>query len=427
MLGVGSAVVVAQCFNMLAALISSRLYSPDNFGQFGLFINLCNVLSAFALLGLNEAVLAPARERDAIALFAGGLVLIPLAALPLTVVAAVLIYHDWFGFGTLTAYGIPLAGFYVCGLGLAALLQVWLARRQLYRVLGFAHVVVGFGRFGLQVGLGLLGLGFFGLALAEVITRCTVAALMGISVRADVRSALQSPPQVVREVLGRYRSFPIYRTPSNLAGSLGLALPPVLITLAYSLYEAGLYTLTAAVIAAPLGLAQKAVGDVFAGHYAAAHRSDRSAARRLLARVSLALFLLGMVPALLLFFFGPQLFGLCFGETWTRAGLLAAILSPLFLADLVIGSISPVMVVANRPAPKLVFDAIKIAGLIGGFLFARSAGLTVEGFIAINCATGVIAYLVFGALIVYGTEHPRDLGAVRTVEPEREFRSCKEG
>src|SRR4029079_2588017 len=124
----------------------------------------------------------------------------------------------------------------------------------------------------------------------------------------------------------------------------------------------GLYTLMWSVIVAPGGLVQKAVGDVFIGHFAERFRTDRPTARRFLLRTAVVLSLISLGPGLVLWLWGGPGFAFLFGEPWRPAGRLASRMVRLLMADLVIGPLGGALNVANRPDAKLYFDAARLGG-----------------------------------------------------------------
>ncbi|MDF1502344.1 oligosaccharide flippase family protein [Roseisolibacter sp. H3M3-2] len=405
--GVGSAALAAQAIGFAASPLLSRLFAPDAFGRFGLLTALTNVLAVVALVGSNSAIFAAESHDEALALLRAGLTALALALLPCAAAALALIAFGWFGYGALEPWHAALVGLHVAVLGATTLLQPWLARRQRYRALARSHLTLGLLRPGGQVALGAARLGFPGLAFGEIAARAAVTASMAHAVADDLRDAWALTAAEVRAALRRRRHFVVFGTATNLANNVGTALPPVLVTMGYGVQAAGLFTLTSLVMTAPIGLVQKAVGDVFIGHFVERFAADRTAAVAFLLRVAAALFGVALLGGLVIVLAAEPLFALVFGESWRPAGALAARLVPLFVADFTVGTVSGVVGVANRPQWKLVFDALRVGGLASASLVAARLDLPLAGLVTLFAWTGVLAYLVYAVLIRRAVLAPR--------------------
>jgi O-antigen/teichoic acid export membrane protein len=310
-------------------------------------------------------------------------------------------------------------GLEVMAIGIVMLLQMWIIRRRRFRALAHSHVVLGATRGLGQIGAGVLHTGFFGLGLSEVISRVAVVGVLVRETAADLRIAGSLRGSRVAHVAWRYRHFPMFRTPSTLANNIGSAMPPALVTMAYGVSSAGLYMLMSAVIVAPSGLVQKAVGDVFLGHFAERFRTDRGAARRFLLGVAMALVTLSIIPAVLLWGWGPAIFAFLFGEKWRAAGRLAGLMSPLLIADFTIGPLGGTLNVANRPELKLLFDVTRLCGFAAAYLLTTHARAPLESMVQLFAVFGVIAYVVYGAIIYLSMNNPRPAAAAIADHPAR--------
>ncbi len=415
--GVGAAAIVGQLVALAASPVVSRLFAQGDIGKFGLFFSLANVLVTIATLGLQDALLAAPNGPDARALTAACLYSMLVTSPLLAAATWLLIRFGLFGYGALPPWAAILMAFEIVAIGAVMLFQMSLIRAQGFRRLASGHVTQGVARAASQVGAGLVALAFFGLAAADVVSRALVAVVLGRGLQADLGEAKRVPLREVVNVAWRYRMFPFFRTPSTLAHNLGTALPPALVTMAYGVDSGGVYTLMFGVLVVPAGLVQKAVGDVFLGHFAERFHADRHAARRFLAQVALALLAISAGPALLLGLWGEPMFAFVFGEKWRVAGALASLMIPLLVADLTIGPLGGALNVANRPDAKLVFDALRLSGYASAYLIATKRAMPLSGMVALFAWFGVVAYIVYGTLIYFSTRYPRLLRELRDDRP----------
>lgn len=415
--GVGGAALLAQLIALAAAPAASRLFTQADFGRFGLFFGLANVLVPIALLGLTDAIVAANTEEDALTLLAACVYAV-FAMTPILVgVTYLLVTQDLFGYGTLPWWTILLIAVEIPAIGSVMVLQMWLIRQRRFRPLAYGHLAQGVARAVGQVGAGVLAMGFLGLAAADIFCRISVIATLLGATRMELEKTRRYHLADIRRVIWRFRLFPLFRTPSTLANNLGTALPAVLVTMRYGVAAGGVFTLMASVVVGPSGLIQKAVGDVFLGHFALRFHRDKEGAIKFAYRVTIALAVLSLIPASLLYFWGPSAFALLFGEKWRLAGKLASVFVPLLMADLALGPLAGALNVVNRPDAKMFFDAARITAILGAHQVASAAGLPLEGMVALFAKFGVLAYLFFAVLIYYGVTHPRPTSKLRVGSP----------
>lgn len=406
-LGIGGAAGLGQLMAFAASPILTRIYSPEAFGQFGLLFGLVNVFAAVALFGLHDALFVPAREYEARALFFAGGLSILLLSPAAGCVAYILIVYDFFGLGALPYWSAPLAVADIAAIAATMLLQQWLVRGKRFRDLASTHLILGGVRSGGQIGFGFFGSGFLWLMLAEILTRLAVAAYVSTRIRDDLLAIWQTGIQSALQTAWRHRHFPMLRMPSMVVNNIGAMLPLSLVTMAYDVTAAGLYALMYTVISAPIGLIQKAVGDVFLGNFYGKLRIDRASAEHFLFKIVSALFLCSLIPGLIIFFWGGELLAVIFGEEWRQAGVLASITAPLFIAAFSISPVSTALNVVNRPGGALIYDAARIIGFMFAYWIATARDAPMESMVGLFAGFGVIAYLIYAALIIYGVRNPR--------------------
>jgi O-antigen/teichoic acid export membrane protein len=410
--GVGGAALLAQLIGLLAAPIAARLFSQGDFGRFGLFFSLANVLVTLALFGLTDALIAARSDEDARLLRAGTMYSIGVMTPLLGLATFGLIQLHLFGYGALPRWSALLMVLEVGVIAGVMVLQMWLIRRRGFRRIAYGHVTQGVFRAAGQIGAGFLGLGYVGLAVADGFARTAVIVVLQRDVFHDLRAALAVSLRDAVRAVWRYRLFPLFRTPSTFANNLGTALPPALVAMAYGVSAAGLYSLMSTVIVAPIALVQKAVGDVFLGHFAEQFHDDPRAARQFLLRVGLGLAAVAAIPAVILALWGEPVFALLFGEKWRTAGALASRMAPALAADMAIGTLGSALNVVNRPDAKLGFDVARVGGYVAAYAIAKSMALPLEGMVVLIARFAVLSYAVYAALIYFGTKYPRPVSTV---------------
>jgi lipopolysaccharide exporter len=248
-----------------------------------------------------------------------------------------------------------------------------------------------------QLALGAIGSHSFGLFLGEVVGR-------GIGMGRMMRNTwpiVRKYSFTVRDAANALRSnqqFPLYSTPSSLLNELGTSLPlPLLVTL-YGADVGGYYSLVWRVLAVPVVLVGASMADAFHSRAALYSREDPKRLLRFFHSTSVGLLAIGIVPALMIFFFGEPFFLLVFGVKWRLSGIIASIVAPWFLTSFIVSPLSRLVYVLHGQRLKLIYDVLILGGNLMVFFSARHLGWPMLHMVTVmsmmNTASKVIYYFV---------------------------------
>jgi O-antigen/teichoic acid export membrane protein len=207
----------------------------------------------------------------------------------------------------------------------------------------------------------------------------------------------------VMQAVGRYKRFPIYSTWGGMLNTAGAQLPPLLFAAFFSSSTAGIYLLAQRVLAMPMTLIGKSIGDVFFARAAQARRE--ATLDSLVGDIHCKLSQIGMPPALFLIVAGPQIFEIVFGENWVMAGHFAQWLAVYIYFQFVTSPLSQIVSVLEKQAQGSVFQSIlfgaQISGLMAGVWYGRAMFS-----VALFSMASAICYFGFLAWIIYITKNP---------------------
>jgi O-antigen/teichoic acid export membrane protein len=369
-----SGAAVAQAVVFAARPVLTRLYTPDEFGVFTLFVTLAALGGPLATGRFDDALMLPAARRDA-----GGLLLLALgmAALTALVVAVLALWRE--GWAALLdtpalAPALLLLAPTLLALTWGQALEAWHTRFDRFRLVSAGRVAQSGTAAAFQVGAGLLGAGALGLVGGAAAGFGATLLVAGVALvlrdRAVVRAALRSAP--MRALAARYRRFPLLSAPAAFLNLLSGRVPILLLAAFFGAATVGLFGLAFGMLATPVGLVTGAVGQVFFVRAAAAHREGalgpltRQVHRRL---VAAALF--PMAAAALA---GPELFAFVFGAAWREAGVHARLLAPWLFVSAVASPLTRVFDVTERQRADLGFSVVLFGAQAAALLAASGAG-----------------------------------------------------
>ena len=388
---------VAQALPLLLGPWLSRLYTPQQFGQYNLF----------AAVSANVAVVACARYEFALPLLGDPLEAAALRTLCLRVLAVVTLASAtgaagwfWWSSHAWTAW-LPAA---VAVLGWLSLATLWATRAQAYRALAIARVVQYGGASLAQAGAALLGAGVQGLIVAPIAAAAAAAAVLRLPLKDEVHPA----PERWRELARRFRDFPLLNTPHAFMGALQDTAAIALLIAWQGPVAAGFWGFALRYLKAPATLVGGAVSQTLyprlaahgasVDHDADAHaplrvtREGRAAVRRVMAGLAA----IAAPLVLLLSALGPWMFEWLFGAQWRGAGELARALAVYIGMHFVAAPLAVVTLAWGAQAWAL---RLALVGQVA-FVAALAAGLKLDGLQGAGWGVSIAMTLYFGYYFV---------------------------
>ncbi|SPT62294.1 colanic acid exporter [Aerococcus viridans] len=318
---------------MLFAPIVTRIYGPSAYGLMGTFSAIIQIIGPIAAFSYPIAIVLSKDEKDANLTIK----LSFYVTLFNTILFSLLLYffHDYIvkTFNLISVsnyfYLIPLIVFFA---GCLQILQQWLVRNNLFRISAKAYLVET-----VLVNSGKL--------IGGIIYPSASILILFTAFRQGIRVILMfiySKINNVKEVLSlttisdmkevlkqgiKHKDFLIYRTPEVTLSALSANIPTLLLTAFFGPVSAGFYSIAKTVLAVPSTLIAQSVGDVF---YPQVVRTAQNKQKitPLIIKSTFYLAVIGLIPYGFIFFFGPWLFGVVFGEEWIIAGEYARWVKP---------------------------------------------------------------------------------------------------
>ena len=336
-----SGTAVTFVISYLALPVLTRLFTTQAFGISDYFVTIVSILTGFAALRYDDAVMLPESDKRARTV----LWLVGILTIGVTAIVAVASIWSREIFSLLHAPEeitpwLWLVAPVLLLIRFGKLAEAWLTRKRAFRTITGAEATNKIAIISSRIGLGAgTNLGAGGLIGGFIAGQALGAAYFGAALLRRTRTLGVRRPSMteLRSVARRYRRFPLYAMPSSLLNSVLGRLPVLLLPIYFGWDVTGLYGRAFAVLAIPLSLIGTAVAQVFFVDGTTAYRENRLAG--FTENVHARLVMIGMFPCLLLVAAGPELFAFVFGANWRVAGayeqylacwfFLSAVASPL--------------------------------------------------------------------------------------------------
>lgn len=343
-----SGVTVAQIIGLAFMPVLTRLFLPEEFGVFYLFLTTSSILSLLVTGGYEKSFVLPRSDNDARQLLLFSIML--LAGVTTICFVTLLFLNQWGDafFQTkhsrLILWLIPVYSFLF---GSLRIFQNWDIRGKKYNWIAYSNVIRSGSLSGIQTGFGLFNSGSFGLVFGSCISQIFP---LWFLIRKD-RSLLRSiTKNTFKEAYLRgkeYRSFPFLKMPSDLLNEISVQLPIYVLKAVFGNAVVGIYSLPQKIMSQPLKFIGQPASEVYYQRASKlrAHRKDLSG---ITYNTYKTLFLTGIIPFLIVLFWGPDIFSFVFGKEWVFSGRLAAWLSPWLLFVFAGSPISNIFIIKKK-------------------------------------------------------------------------------
>ncbi len=338
--------IFAQLIGYLLAPIITRLYSPSEMGEFGVFHRIIVVIVTLSTVRYELAIPLPKKNSDSFLLFRLS-IRIALISMILSFIA-LNIYYLWNNLDferviwifCISATSISLVFF---NLG-----TNWAIRHQYYKNLTYSKItnsiVLNFSR----VIFGIFNTGKWGLILSFLVSSVAAAFhfLPNYFSNSSEKLTLFSKKKMI--VLARkYKDFPIANLPHALSDSLRDLFVAVLLTTIFSEQVFGAFDHSFRMLRLPIMLIGVSMGQVFFNRVSK-YKNLSKPLFPILKKMIINLTLLSIIPFGIIMFWGEDLFAFIFGESWRFSGRLSEIMVPWLLLNFVTSPISTLPLVLNR-------------------------------------------------------------------------------
>ncbi len=386
---------IAQFLPILISPILTRLYTPEQFGVFAIYIAVISVLTPIVSGRYELAIALPKEEKKAISLFTLTLLINVFVSLVVTVV--VVIYGE--GFADLLTlqetnwlYLIPVGLFLT---GLFSSFTYLNNRWGRFRALSFAKINQSIGMAMTQLVLGIVKFGSLGLIIGYAIGQ--MASIFNLRKKLAIRQNLKENnirKKDFIEVSKEYSEFPKFAMVTHSTEALSSNIPNLLLTKFFGNQYTGFYSLTTRTINLPLSLIGKSVGDVFLSTASKLYR-EQGECKELFIKTFRILAIIPIIPFIVLFFFAEEIFSFVFGENWAVAGTYTKILIPALYLQFISSPLSHMFIIAKKVKIEFFVQwlilPLSILAFVIGYYYFNSTEVSLMLFSAVL----ILKYLLF--------------------------------
>jgi O-antigen/teichoic acid export membrane protein len=406
--------VAAQIIPVLMQLFLRRVFSPEQFGAFSVYMSILGILSIIVTLRYEMAIVLPDDNTDAVNLL--GLTIGLSFIFNIVLAVVIFLFHlpiiHVFNFPEkygLFLYFIPPGVFLFSSY---QAINYWLIRIKAFKASSINKVSRRAAEGVVQIIFGIVKLPV-GLVMADLFGNL-VNNLSGINQLLKHNIEFKSI-RINRIFLlwKRYIHFPKYNLLPAVLDTFTLAMPIFLINKFFSSTCAGFVDLTQLAIVAPLSIISATISQVLLQKISEKRQANQPILRNVVS-LSIVLFSIAFIVLLVIQLWSTSLFQFVFGDKWIISGQIAKILVLSYSIRFIVSPLSIIFIALEKIRTQAFWQIFYFL-LIGSLIFYSD--FEFNKFLKLYVIFEVIAYLLYYTIIIkISRDYDRNLKCVALAE-----------
>jgi O-antigen/teichoic acid export membrane protein len=394
--------VLSKIIGLISVPLLTRLYSPEDFGAFAIFTAYIAVLAPLATFRYTLAIPLPRHDGAAMNLaFLSLILLILLSALSSIALFHMAEYSNLFPsfIGLSMLWWLVPVG--MLSSSIYESLSMWATRRRDYDTIARTTVVQSASGALIKILMGTAEIRPLGLIVGQIVAGAGGTGIYFSKFMSDIKNNFRYV--TLRRILKLaliFKQFPTTRVPSQFLLMYSIQAPIFYFASSYGADNAGQLSLAVSTLAMPLSILGQTTGRALYAESARVYKNDKLLVINMANEVQSRLFLIGLIPALLLYFFGESLFSMVFGQSWSSAGNFASILSISLLFQFTSSPLAQLMNLVSKQMMYLGINCARALGITLVFVFSSRFKLDPESALLGYSIFMSIFYVLISYLII---------------------------
>ncbi len=394
-----SGTIIGQLIIILTSPLLTRLYSPDEFGILAIYTSILNIIVIVSSLRYELAIPLPKKESQAKVIFSMTFQINIIASIIVLILGLSLSesISNWTNSPEIKNY-LWLLSIGVLLLGTYKALNYWAIRQRKYKIITKTKILQSLTSTVTQVLSGIFGVGAIGLIIGQILGQST--GITSLSRKSGLGKSIFKIKKDLSEktrLLKEHRAFALLDTPASLLNVVSLELPQILFASAFSPKIAGYYLLSQKVLGAPLRVIGQSISHVLYGDIS--EHLKNGVLSKITIKIIMILAGITIIPTIVLYFFGADLFVLIFGQQWYEAGRFASFLIFGMAARFVYSPISLILLATKGQKINFILQLIMVIFNLNAIYLGWVYNDPFIAVIGISLGSGII-YLI-GIIVIY--------------------------
>lgn len=386
--------ILAQMITIICSPIVTRLFSVEDMGTYALLLTISSIFGSVINGKYDYAIVSTSEDKDVYPLIGTSIMVSVLFSILISLGLTVYLFFKPTLWNELGLW-IYLSILILFVTGIANVLVSYNNRMKEYKLISEVYVLRTTIQNILLVLSGFLSLGAISMMMSQFIGSLFGIRAQSKSLSKDENATFTSlfSRKKIKEIILKYKRFPIYSVPANLVNNLSYSVLNFFISGLFGLKVLGFYSMTYRILGLPLSLISVNVSKVFFRD-AAEEVKETDSFQNALKKSSYLLLSLAIPMFLVLYFAGPILFKIFFGPEWFVAGEYAKILSPMFSIRLILGALTPAFIVRGKQSMELFFQMLFLVSSVLCYVVALMLSLDIMMFLKMYSIINSVIYIL---------------------------------
>lgn len=380
---------IAQAIPIAISPILTRIYNPEDFGSFALFVSIVGIMAVVSTGKYEMAIILPKKDTFAyqLLIFSGLIVLISV----FIYLFAVFIADNFYEFDTIY-YLLPMTVLFI---GFNSIFDKYNNRIKNYKLMSYQRVIkttveslvsISFILL-LSIKMGLI----WGFVLGFLVSNIT---MIYMNFKHFEKKAFKISKPKMKLLARKYINFPKYNMPHALLNTVSENTPIFLIPIFYGNATLGLYAFGLKIVQAPLGLMSNAIFNVLGQKMAEEYAKGNEIYS--IYKKSLQKLLLVALVIIPFFIFADDIFAFVFGSQWRESGEYIQIMGIVLLGSFILSPLSNIPHIFNQQKKAFFIEFIAtLCRILPFFIGAFILDLNIKEVL-------VLYIIAYSLILLYG-------------------------
>ncbi len=397
---------IAQVLNFLFAPVTTRLFTPEVFGDLSVFTSITGIVGIIVCLRYELAIILPQDDDEGFSLLKLSFIFAAIVS-----IATGFIFLFWgkaiytaFGAKNLTIYWyyVPIILFLI---GVIQASNYWLTRTRQFIILSWNKVIPVLVINTVSLGLGFAGYRDVGARIfAILISNIANIVVIAKAIIPNFKYNNHSTKYPRKELIKSYKNFLVYDIWGALLNNLSWMIIPILMNTYYGRNAAGQYSISLRIIQIPASIIGVSISQVFLK--TANEEKYNKKLYFYCIKMSKKLCIYTAPIAIILLILSKPLFLFLFGENWGVAGRYTQILVPWSLLWFIASPLSSVYTICQKQNLFLFISILNLLTRLLSLYVGKMLGNDILGIILFS-ASGFIVYGI-SLLIIFNIAKRND-------------------
>lgn len=380
--------------------ILSRLYTPVQYGEWGIFSSLISIICLAQFAGFDNTLVKCEKEETGLMTIICAILGV-VFSLGITIVFYIgtklnLSFFTSFPNKPLLVAYLFIYVFYTIGYNLCN-------RQEKYNVLSIANIVQGSSQALFRIFFGISGILIFnGLILGTTIALLNVSVFLFFSIKGTSFIVHEECRfSKIRGLVAKYKKFALYDAPSSILSFAAFNLPTLILAYYFGKKDIGCFSMVLQLLLVPMSLVGSAMGRVF--YQEICKENSVTFTQQATRRMVKTLGFISILPLLFLVCGGDHILVWFLGSKWQDAGIVALSLALWSFPTILTQPLLPLFRYSGKQDIMLLYDILYFIFGVGSIYVCCQLRLSlISVLIVFSISCFLVKMLLFIQLFLIG-------------------------